>query len=339
MRWRYVAAMANPRTGIAAGLCSALCAGLLVLPAVLPAAPAAAALELPAGSSAPESPSTTMAPEPEFVDVAPIGDGSPIESGSITSTRNFRDVSGSAHARLRTSEGKTVRPGLAYRSNKLTDPTDEELARMAGAGVTRVIDMRNIRERSEQPDRLPAGVEYQVADVVDVSQGVWFDENPVRTVGPSLATETPGIITDSASADADAREDVFDDATGDLGQLLGYQLMVTNSASQRAFSDLLHALADEDGAVVFHCSAGKDRTGIGAAYLLRILGVPRSDIDAAFLASDAYRGRENSVRLEWLHATWDAIDRNYGNFDAYVRGSLGLTDADIDRLRAKYLEG
>ncbi|PMC62342.1 protein-tyrosine-phosphatase [Corynebacterium xerosis] len=275
--------------------------------------------------------------DPEYVPVEPLGDGSPIESGTVESTRNFRDVAGPTTEPLRNADGRVVRHGLAYRSNKLTNPTDEELGRMVGAGITRVVDMRNIRERSEQPDRLPAGVDYQVADVVDVSQGVWFDENPALTVGPSLGAELPPLAKTVVDADPADRDEVFDDAMGDLGQLLGYQLMVTNSSSQRAFGDLLRALAYEDGAVVFHCSAGKDRTGIGAAYLLRILDVPMAEIDADFLASDQYLGRKNSVRLEWLHATWETIDRNYGSFEAYVRGPLGLSEADIEVIRAKYL--
>lgn len=329
---RFPGARRRPRSSAPLALA---CAALL---SVGPAAEAAAQPNDPGQGPLPGSASAHLTPQPEYVAVEPAGDGSPIESGSFAGARNFRDVAGTADAPLRGAGGAAVKRGLAYRSNKLGGATDEDLARMLGAGVTRVVDLRNIRERAEEPDRLPAGVEYQVADVVDVSRGVWFDENPVRTVGPDLAAEVPPIARDAA-ADGSSDGDATDDAIGDLGQLLGYQLMVTNSASQRAFSDLLHALAHEDGAVVFHCSAGKDRTGVAAAYLLRILGVPMADIDADFLASDAYLGRENSVRLEWLHATWETIDRNYGSFDAYVRGPLGLSDDDIAFLRSKYLEG
>ena len=137
--------------------------------------------------------------DPEYVPVEPLGDGSPIESGTVESTRNFRDVAGPTTEPLRNADGRIVRHGLAYRSNKLTNPTDEELGRMVGAGITRVVDMRNIRERSEQPDRLPAGVDYQVADVVDLYDVLFRSEHPhvgMRTRQIALAggTTSAGFI-------------------------------------------------------------------------------------------------------------------------------------------------
>ncbi|WP_448851349.1 tyrosine-protein phosphatase [Corynebacterium sp. 335C] len=337
----------RPAAIVAAGFFSA---AALTLPVAASPAAADPAVPAPGSATAPGSAlpgsadagsagladAVFAAPDPEFVDVAPAGSG-PIASGALATTPNFRDVAGTAEAPLRTADGRELARGVAYRSNKLVSSTDDELARMPGAGVTRVVDTRNIRERNEEPERLPAGVAYQVADVVDVSRGVRFDESPLRTAGPTLAEETPRILGDVATADPGARGELFDDEVRDLGQLLGYQLMAVNSSSQRAFSELLHAIAHEDGAVVFRYSAGKDRTGLAAAYLLRILGVPMDDIMADFLASDAYLGRENPLRAEWLQASWDVIDRVYGGFDSYVVNQLGLDDADVAALEAKFL--
>ena len=113
--------------------------------------------------------------------------------------------------------------------------------------------------------------------------------------------------------------------------------------------------------VVWHCSAGKDRTGFAAAILLRILGVPKEVVMEDYLLSKEYslaarqteltlvrwlESEEAAEALEtllgveasWLQAAFDTIDEQYGNFDTYVEQALGLTEADIAALQAKLLE-
>ena len=108
--------------------------------------------------------------------------------------------------------------------------------------------------------------------------------------------------------------------------------------------------------IVWHCSAGKDRTGFAAAVLLRILGVPQAVILQDYMASkqhamDArkfqllmlrlFKGQEASEKLsvlmgveeEWLQAAFEEIDATWGSFDNYVRDGLRLSNADIERLK------
>ncbi|MDK8726092.1 MULTISPECIES: tyrosine-protein phosphatase [Corynebacterium] len=268
---------------------------------------------------------------------APTGSPTPIESGSLSSLSNFRDVAGSSANLITTEDGRRIRQGLAYRSNALREPSDEDLARMTQAGVTRVVDLRNIKERSEGPDVLPDGVTYQVADIIDVRNGLGFVKSPVATTGEQLYGHAPEFY-EAAGDSIKARDaEIFDDEVKYFGQLLGYELMITGEAPRTAWKDLLQALAYEDGAVVFHCSAGKDRTGLGAAFLLAILGVSYEAIEQDFLASNAYLNREDAVDKKWLKMSWDAIEENYGTFDNFVRQGIGLSDADINQLRQKYL--
>lgn len=268
---------------------------------------------------------------------APTGSPTPIESGSLSSLSNFRDVAGSSANLITTEDGRHIRRGLAYRSNALREPSDEDLARMTQAGVTRVVDLRNIKERSEAPDVLPDGVTYQVADIIDVRNGLGFVKSPVATTGEQLYGHAPEFY-EAAGDSIKARDaEIFDDEVKYFGQLLGYELMITGEAPRTAWKDLLQALAYEDGAVVFHCSAGKDRTGLGVAFLLAILGVSYEAIEQDFLASNAYLNREDAVDKKWLKMSWDAIEENYGTFDNFVRQGIGLSDADINQLRQKYL--
>lgn len=114
--------------------------------------------------------------------------------------------------------------------------------------------------------------------------------------------------------------------------------LVNYRDSDVAFHDLLTAIANNsDGATVYHCSAGKDRTGWGTAILLTILGVPREVISADFMASNTYLGRDDAVDLSWLDAAYAQVDRLYGGMDTYVREGLGVDQDTIDSLRAKLL--
>lgn len=287
----------------------------LIVAAALTAAPAVAAptLATAAGSSDLNSASSgfgSSAEQPTLPEVPP-----PSEAAiRLEGARNFRDIGG-----YRTADGRTVRSGVVFRSNKLSSLTDADLATLTTANLTLDVDLRNVSERREEPDRLPEGVRYQVADVVSLDAGIGFHEFVPLILGRALI-------------------DAAVSGSSDIGQTVGYPFMVNYTGADAAFHDLLTAIAgNSDGATVYHCSAGKDRTGWGTAVLLDILGVPREVISADYLASNAYLGRDDAVELSWLNAAYDQVDRLYGSMDAYVRDGLGIDRATVDALRAKLL--
>ncbi|MFC4603645.1 tyrosine-protein phosphatase [Rhodococcus kronopolitis] len=252
------------------------------------------------GSSEPTTLPELPAPSPDAV--------------RLEAARNFRDVGG-----YTTTDGRKVREGLVYRSNKLSTLTDADQAKLTAANLTLDVDLRNAGERKEAPDRIPAGVRYQVADVVGIDSGVWFHESVPVTLGRAMI-------------------DAAVSGSSDIGQSIGYPFMVSYHGSDIAFADLLKAIAQNDtGATVFHCSAGKDRTGWATAVLLTLLGVPRDMVSADFMASNTYLGRTDAVDLSWLDAAFAQMNRLYGSFDNYVRDGLGLDQPTIDTLRAKLL--
>ncbi|GAB2544479.1 hypothetical protein GCM10027167_56560 [Nocardia heshunensis] len=226
---------------------------------------------------------------------------------------NFRDIGG-----YRTADGRTVRTGVAFRSNRLAGLTDADLAKLSTAGVTLDVDLRNGSERSSAPDRVPTGAQYRVADVVSFDSGVSFHEFPVITLGRGVID---GLINGSS----------------DLVQSADYPLMVDFHGSDVAFGTLLRSLATNSGAAVYHCTSGKDRTGWATAVLLTLLGVPRDVVNADYLASNTELGDPKAVQLSWLEAAFGEVDRLYGSVDTYVRDGLGLDQATIDALRAKLL--
>ncbi|MCL2535375.1 MAG: tyrosine-protein phosphatase [Nocardiaceae bacterium] len=122
-----------------------------------------------------------------------------------------------------------------------------------------------------------------------------------------------------------------------------YHDFVFGPSANTAFAGVFRDIRDSNGAVLYHCSAGKDRTGWTTAVLLTILGVDRATVDADYLLSNHYRNANEAnpidgVSLNLLDTAFRAADERYGSFDNYVRWGLGLTDQDIAAIKGKMLD-
>lgn len=236
----------------------------------------------------------------------------------LDGAKNFRDLGG-----YRTMSGEWVKEGVAFRSGKLGGLSPAEWTTVEDSGVNLDIDLRNLQERTQQPDNPPVGMDYRVDDVVGIP-----GPRPV-----SLADCTPWVLVNAGVALSEMTQETSNSAF----TAMSYPLMVCYSGAEQAYHDMLTQIAeDETGAVVFHCSAGKDRTGWGAAVLLTILGVPRGTVVADFMLSNTYRGA-NSVQQAWLDAAFNQVHDSFGSFENYVHEGLDLSDATIAKLRAKFL--
>ncbi len=121
-----------------------------------------------------------------------------------------------------------------------------------------------------------------------------------------------------------------------------YRAFITGPGASAAFAAVLRDIQNADGATVYHCSAGKDRTGWMTAVLLTILGVDRATVDADYLLSNTFRHANpndpiNGVNLGLLKSAFDTAIAEYGSFENYVSRGLGLTDKDVAQLQAKLL--
>ena len=130
-----------------------------------------------------------------------------------------------------------------------------------------------------------------------------------------------------------------------------------------AYKALFAAILADETPVFFHCTAGKDRTGVAAALILRALGVSREDILADYLWTNEYRARSSAsfcktleqmgvpaekaaevarvgccVRRESLESALDIIDARYPRFEDYLAEQLGVDAAALASLRERYLE-
>jgi protein-tyrosine phosphatase len=177
---------------------------------------------------------------------------------------NLRDLGG-----YRTADERTVRFGLVFRSASLAALTEADLRVFGDIGIRTVCDLRGEREAARAPSRLPAGGATEVVRL------------PIEPrVGASLR-------------DLLAREEATGEDVRDLLRTAYTAYATDHLPRYRTLFDLL--LRRERLPLLFHCSAGKDRTGFGAALLLTALGVPRETVVADYLATNRIWKREHAL--------------------------------------------
>ncbi|MDB5947326.1 MAG: hypothetical protein JWQ33_2352, partial [Ramlibacter sp.] len=118
------------------------------------------------------------------------------------------------------------------------------------------------------------------------------------------------------------------------------------------FASLFSHLLESNDPLVFHCTAGKDRTGVAAALVLLALGVSREEVMRDYLLTNErlkpkteWRGLSPDVasvlyrvQPEFLNAAFEVVAQEYGDTEGYLREGLGLGEAERARLRELYLE-
>lgn len=243
----------------------------------------------------------------------------PLEGAS-----NFRDLGG-----YPTKNGRRVKWGHLYRSADISKLTDADLQVLADLHITAVCDLRGPDEIKTNPDRLPAGA-------------TWYN----MPAGSENTSATTAALMGAKPANRDSMMMVFYGRTDHL------------KAKYKPMFDQLLAL-NNDKALLFHCTAGKDRTGIGAALILSALGVDRAIILKDYAATNEYwkGNREQLVQAmakqgmdektvksmlaanpSYLQTTFDTIDRQYGSMDKFLAKELELTPKKLALLRAKYIQ-
>ena len=245
---------------------------------------------------------------------------SPARHLNLTGASNFRDLGGYA-----TADGRKVRWRRIFRSNHLGNLTDDDIAVLRGLGLKTAFDFRGSQER------LPAMCRHDGIVVHSLA----IEPITAATLRKRLAEagELPPAI---------ARE-VMQNTYRDY--------IHTNS---NAFRKLFSYLIEDSAPLVIHCTAGKDRTGVAAALILRALGVAQTTIledylltnqfyklDAHATTSDDLPAHVRAVigRVEqgFLDAAFGAIDAEYGDLNAYLTKGLGVGPPEIRELKARYV--
>ncbi len=226
---------------------------------------------------------------------------------------------------------------MLYRSGSLHQLTDRDLTRLSSLDLKWIVDFRSSKEKEMEPDGLPASMAARLVEIP--------------------------ILDSSTQIYQSSRHDILKQ----LKYIDSVQSLVTTNrelatrftAEMRKFMDLL--LSSNGRPILFHCTAGKDRTGFAAAILLRMLGVPQEVVMQDYLLTNRYfysahrrnifllrmlKGRKVadvvsglvSADPAYLSAAFQTIDQNHGSFENYIHEALGLVTRDVDCLRTLYLE-
>src|SRR5699024_6075762 len=165
----------------------------------------------------------------------------------LPSAPNSRDLGD-----LRTESGRTVRVGLLYRSDALQAPTAEDLAVYQGLGTRQLIDLRTPFEREISHNLLPEGVEYAAVAV--------------------QKTEAEGANFSQTLRDPNKAREIFANGGAERYMYSVYHGLTTAPEAHDGYRELVERAAKGPTRSEEHTSAGKDRTGWGAAVLLSLLG-------------------------------------------------------------------
>jgi len=243
------------------------------------------------------------------------------KSFTIKKVINFRTT-----GNIKNTEGRTLKQGLLYRSGHLHKLKENSFGQFKKLGIKEVIDLRNSKEIAQKPDHLPSEIIYK-------NYSAFEDEGDQLDQAKKLVLK--GKVNGS---DADKRMMDF------------YKEYVTENPE--IIRKIITEIMDSDHPVLYHCTAGKDRTGIITALILTILKFDKQTIYNEYLLSNNYRehlvrkrlGLANTLhflypkmdiqvleKLSWvekryLDSAFDQINKKYGSTDLYIKEVLGISE-------------
>jgi protein-tyrosine phosphatase len=236
---------------------------------------------------------------------------------------NFRDIGGYS-----TKDGKKVKMGLLYRSAALNTLTDADLVKIAALNIKYDFDFRGPYEVKTAPDKIPVGTMRISLPAGSENIG---DSNYMKNMGRYM------------------KSDSF---------LISFYTVLTPFKDR--YMPLFDSLVSNKNAspILFHCTAGKDRTGIAAALILYALGVDEETIYNDYEATNYYRRNENAkaiaqmtkyygmdektassmmgAKKEYIQSAFTTIKAQYGTIDKYLEKVMGLNAKKIKQLKAIY---
>lgn len=242
---------------------------------------------------------------------------------------NFRDLGG-----YLTTDGYRTKWGKLLRSAAHDTITDRDVVYLKNIGLKTVVDYRSSTEVADNPDRQVEGITYH-------------NLRPLEEAGAT------NILNVKMTNEADA-----------ISALKGInRTLATSAQANSVYAQLVRLVLDESNLpLVQHCTAGKDRVGVGSATLLLALGVPEETILNDYLLSNDNQVKEDKlkqgkfsngqlseeilkmfkalamVRKEYLQAFFDEIKVKFGTAENYLKQGLGLTDAELAQMREMFLE-
>lgn len=251
----------------------------------------------------------------------------------INNPVNFRDLGGKVGY-----NGRKVKSRKLLRSGQLTNLSDKEKTILLDEyNLKNIVDFRDAKEVVNKPNDNLGDIDYFHINIMK--------DTKVKVVNMENAQEYLHA--------EEMRQFMLD----------VYEEIMLNDTAHKGYSDFVNLLLQENsGSTLFHCFAGKDRTGIGAAIVLHILGISQEEILSDYLLTNEKRKEANmqiinslkekglpeegqeaflvalSVEKEYLLSAFDVARKEYGSFDKYIQKALQIGVDEQEELRQIYLE-
>lgn len=266
-----------------------------------------------------------------------------IQRISLERLKNTRDLGG-----FKTADGRRIKPGRLIRSGELSNASASDIQVLVQKyGLCKIVDFRTAAERAQNPDPEILGVEYIVNPIVrEETLGITRQEEGM----PDGMAQMAALV---ASGDFDSK----------TYMACIYRKVVSDEYSRGQYKKFFEILLENtSGAVLWHCSAGKDRVGVGTALLLTALSVPENVIiedymrvnefvseDIERMISGILKGEGNPehrahlrtmfmVDASYIKSVFETIDAQWGSRMAFLEKEMGLDAIKLQRLRENYLE-
>ncbi len=258
---------------------------------------------------------------------------------------NTRDLGG-----IETLDGRKILSRRLIRSGALIDATPEDIRILTeDYRLGTIVDFRTATERRQKPDPEIEGV--------------------INLFNPILAEETVGITFEDKEEEKDVMAGILEHASSLGGNPRNYidrlyEDLITDDHASEYYSRFFDILTEaDDRAILWHCSAGKDRVGIGTALLLTALGVDRDTVIRDFVKTNDYvmEGVKRTaaaveaktgdrklaecvtvlltVSEEYIRHSFSAMEKLCGTAENYLMERIGLTEEKRHHLKDKFLTG
>ncbi|MBC2176854.1 tyrosine-protein phosphatase [Listeria booriae] len=244
---------------------------------------------------------------------------------------NFRDLGGYVN-----TAGKTVKWGKLYRSSLLTNITEKDKDTLEKLGVSWICDLRSTSEIAAKPTPALAHIKNR--------------HIPIGTA--------KNESTESQKIDIPDDHRVYEPLMGESYRVFAQ----SKDGFREIFNDIIEK---EEVPFLFHCTAGKDRTGVLGALLLKLLDIPENTILADYELTNqyadnilgemqglvnAFSNSEKKIDLEnfrpmaearpaYLEIAFDEMQKEYGSVDAYLEKGIGITPSEKAKFQTMMLEG
>lgn len=253
---------------------------------------------------------------------------------------NTRDLGG-----MNAAGGRKIKSGKLIRSGHLYFASENDLAWLSGR-IGLIVDFRNKQEAKEKADPKLPGADYVHLPIIqEMVTGITREEKSFGQIMNELLHDPAGALAYMQQV---------------------YTTFVTNDFAISQYAHFLELLLQErEGAVLWHCTAGKDRAGFASILVQHLLGVSREDILTDYLLTNKClepevepliemiqeQTHDDSLevhevldilfgaRKEYLAALYEKIQERFGSFEAFEEQALGIDQEKRARLQEMYLEG